>query len=316
VKTATTPIALFTYNRPDHTGRALASLTRCDRFDECRIYIYCDGPQGEHDWTAVEASRRVVRDWAEKRGAVVIERQANLGLARSIVTGVSDLCREYGRVIVLEDDLVVSPGFIDYILQALDLYQDAAEVYQISGYMFPVKLSISTDAVFLPLTTTWGWATWERAWRIFDWQATGARTRLADAETKERFDLSGSYPYAQMLENRLAGKNDSWGILWWWAVFHTGGVVLYPRRSLVWVGGFDGSGTHTGRSAIRQAPLETVLEYLPASWRFPPDIRIDTAVFDEVRRLLADGKILQRRSLGTRMWRCLVDVGAWRRHRE
>ena len=283
-----TPVALFTYNRPAHAGRALASLARCHRFDDCQVYLFCDGSKGGHDQAAVEASRKVVRDWAAQHGAEVIERPDNLGLARSIVAGVTDLCARLGRVIVLEDDMQVSPDFLDYMIQALDRYESEAVVYQISAFMFPAALSNEADAYFLPLTTTRGWATWERAWRIFDWQATGARERLADPEIRKRFDLDGNYPYSNMLEDRLAGKNDSWGILWWWAVFQTGGLVLHPRTSLVWMDGFDGTGTHCGVGEIEQVSLELMSRLrLSTPIRFPGRIGMNQEVLEAIKAYLA-----------------------------
>jgi hypothetical protein len=252
-----TPVALFTYNRPAEAQLVLQTLSKCARLDECRVFIYCDGPASAETRGRVEASRRVVREWAGPLKAEVIERDENLGLARSIVTGVTELCREMGRVIVVEDDFALSPDFLDYMLDGLAHYRDAPEVYQISGYMFPVAQSALPELFFLPLTTTWGWATWERAWRIFDWDATDALSQLADPQLRRRFDLDESCPYSTMLEQRLKNRNDSWGILWWWAVFKTGGLVLYPRRSLVWVGGFDGSGTHNRKEGgLEQDALE------------------------------------------------------------
>src|SRR5690349_10933969 len=119
-----TPLALFTYNRPQHTQRALSALERCSRLEECDLHIYCDGAKHRTDEAAVVSSRQVVREWAARFGAAVFERTENLGLARSVVAGVTDLCDRYGRAIVLEDDLVVSPDFLNYMLQALDRYQD------------------------------------------------------------------------------------------------------------------------------------------------------------------------------------------------
>lgn len=279
----TTPVALFTYNRAEHAGRALESLARCRRIEECRFYIYCDGAKGDHDLAAVEASRRVVREWAPKFRATVIERSENQGLSRSIVGGATDLCQEYGRVIVLEDDLLVSPHFIDYMLQALDCYQDEPRVYQISGYMFPVELPATIDAVFLPLTTTWGWATWDRAWRSFDWKATGAVKALHDPAVQRRFDLDGAYPYSSMLRERLAGKNDSWGILWWWSVFKRDGLALHPRYSLVLNRGFDGSGVHCGERHLNEGTWHRGPERM---FKFPDRVIAHGNAFSHLTRFL------------------------------
>jgi hypothetical protein len=277
-----TPVALFTYNRPDHTGRLLDSLSRCHRLDDIQLTIYCDGAKSEVDRASVEASRTLVRSRAGLFKAEIVERPENLGLAKSIVTGVSDLCRVYGRVIVIEDDLVLSPDFLDYMLQALDRYQDAPQVYQVSGFMFPIDLSATTDAMFLPLTTTWGWATWARAWQRFEWLPAGTLDALKDPAVQRRFDLDGSYPYSAMLRDRLAGRNDSWGILWWWTVFQAHGLVLYPKESLVVNEGFDDSGVHCGNRPNSSNRADFVVREMDRPFLFPSDMTTDEVVLNAV----------------------------------
>lgn len=300
----TTPIALFTYNRPIHTAAALESLSQCTRLDECHLHIYCDGPAKPEHSAAVKESRQVVRDWETRLGAEVIERDVNLGLASSIISGVTELCDRHGRVIVLEDDLVVNRSFVDFMIQALDRYENEPKVYQISGYMFPVEQPAATDAFFLPLTTTWGWATWSRAWRSFDPDPSGAREflRLGD---RRRFDLDGAYPYSNMLEDRLQGKNDSWGILFWWSVFKANGLALHPRESLVWNGGFDNTGTHCrDRSWSNQPTAEIVSGGDSArSFLLPEKVVADEDAFHRIKQFLRREQYPT--SLTGRLWRRL-----------
>jgi hypothetical protein len=204
------------------------------------------------------------------------------------VSGVSELCARYGRVIVLEDDFLVSPWFLDYMIRALDRYADEPQVYQISGYMFPVQHSTKPDAFFLPLMTTWGWATWERAWKIFDWNADDALEALRNPELRHRFDLGGSYPYAAMLEKRLRNENDSWGILFWWSVFKAGGLALHPAESLVWVGGFDRSGTHCGDQAwSEELSIESVtVNGNRKTFELPDRVVVNEPAFDRIKAFL------------------------------
>ena len=283
-----TPVALFTYNRPEHTRRVLSSLEQCSQLEACRIYIFCDAARTPAHQSAVEASRSVVRDFAPRIGAQVIERDKNLGLARSIVEGVTSLIREYGRIIVLEDDLILSPDFLDYMLQGLDRFQDNKQVYQISGYIFPISPTPLKDTFFLPLITTWGWATWERAWQVFDWNPPQALERIADEQTRKRFDLDDSYPYADMLKQRLAGQNDSWGILWWYAVFNADGLVLYPKKSLVRNEGFDGTGTHSGgnRAFAQSIYTDVSRGHRPVPLNFPSSIEVDPVIWANVKAFL------------------------------
>jgi hypothetical protein len=308
-----TPIALFVYNRPAHARLVLETLAQCERLDECSLRIYCDGPKGDADAAGVAAARQVAREWADRLDGEVVEREANLGLARSVVTGVTDLCESHGRVIVLEDDFALGRSFLDYMLQALDRYADEPQVYQISGYMFPVEHPAKLDAFFLPLTTTWGWATWARAWRVFDWDAAGALEKLKDPRVRSRFDLDGSYPYATMLEQRLRNENDSWGILFWWSVFKAGGLALHPRKSLVWVGGFDQSGTHCGDAAwsIPQS-RELITGTKHSRFELPTAVQPNLAAYKRIKKFLQ--KEQYSTSLVSRLRRKVEQYAAAVRH--
>jgi GT2 family glycosyltransferase len=297
---AKTPIAVFLYNRPAHARLVLESLSRCHRFDECSLRIFCDGAKRAEHSAGVAETREVAREWATRLNAALVEREMNLGLARSIVGGVSELCDEYGRVIVVEDDFVLNPSFLDYMLSALDRYAGEPNVYQVSGYMYPIRHAPQPDAFFLPLTTTWGWATWARAWQIFNWNASDAEALLRDPEVRRRFDLNNAYPYAEMLERQLRGEIDSWGILFWWAVFKANGLVLHPRKSLVWNGGFDQSGTHCGDQAWSTQSLAEIANdtWAASSFQFPQQVAADELAFGKVIQFLwreqSQGSLVER----------------------
>jgi hypothetical protein len=242
------PIGFFAYKRPEHTLKALTSLAQCELAQESRLYIFCDGPKTPADREAVlQVQEAVSRErWC---GTVeIIRREQNLGLSRSIIAGTAELCRQYGRVIVIEDDLLLAPQFLQYMNAALEGYQAEEQVMQVSGYMFPVDLGADTDAVFLPFTTTWGWATWERAWRHFDPDISGYAELKKSRKLRNKFDLERAYPYFAMLELQRQGRIDSWGIRWYLSTFLRGGLTLYPVQTLVQNSGFDGSGTHCGPS--------------------------------------------------------------------
>jgi len=256
------------------------------------VYIFCDAARTVAHQPDVNASRKVVGDIAPSLRAQVLEHDENLGLARSIVAGVTSLIQEYGRIIVLEDDLILSVDFIDYMLQALDKYQDEAQVYQISGFSFPISSPPPRDTFFLKLTTTWGWATWDRAWRIFDWNPPHALEHIANPQIQKRFDLDDSYPYTTMLRQRLAGQNDSWGILWWYAVFNSNGVVLFPRKSLVRNDGFDGTGTHSGFSWVLSRSIYTDVRqvHIAKPLSFPSSIETNPADWANLKDFLRSQK--------------------------
>lgn len=286
--TDTAPVAVFAYNRPDHLRRTLRSLKACEGFVGTRVTVFCDGQRSENERSAVEAARAVAH---EELGGIADIRFApvNKGLARSIIDGVDELTEKYGRVIVIEDDFELAPSFLQFINAGLDRYSESEQVFQISGHMFDVpEFAERDEALFLPMTTTWGWGTWKRAWQHFDPDATGWEALVTDRALRRRFNLGGTYDYASMMRRQMAGKNDGWGIRWYWSVFRAGGVTLFPPRTLVRNTGFDGSGTH-GAGQFRRFGVELppAQEGAIRLVEAPSDgIVYEQDVFDLVRRTI------------------------------
>jgi hypothetical protein len=269
------PIALFVYNRPMHTRRTVEALLENEPVAESDLFIFSDAAKKPEAAESVRKVREYIRTITGFKSVKIVERDRNWGLANSIIDGVTSVVNQYGQVIVLEDDLVVSPYLMEYMNAALERYQDDERVMQISGHMFPTDFAATTDAVFLPMTTSWGWATWARAWEHFDPRTTGYARLKADAVLRKRFNLDGAYDYFSMLEAQLAGRVDSWAIRWYLSVFLHGGLVLFPRMSLVKNTGFDGSGTHTaGNTAEPLARGFRVIAY--------PDVAINDAALEQV----------------------------------
>lgn len=242
------PIALFVFKRADKTLNTLRSLSACPTFQDRHLYIFSDGPRTEADTGAVADVRAVIESFPHPF-KVIRKAPENRGLARSIISGVSEICAAHGRVIVIEDDLIVAPTILDYFDEALDAYEGEQRVMQISGFAFGSDRQ-SDQARFLPLTTSWGWATWERAWKTFDPTARGAEALAKDPKLRARFNLNGLFNFSGMLDRQLRGEVDSWAIRWYLSVFLQDGLVLFPNSSLVQNDGMDRSGTHGFRSAL------------------------------------------------------------------
>lgn len=250
------PISLFVYNRPWHTRQAVESLLANPGAAHSPLYIFSDAPRGAAASEAVAEVRSYIRSIAGFKTVTIIERETNFGLARSIIDGVTRLCEEYGRVIVMEDDLVTSPNFLSYMNDALTHYENEGRVMQIAGYMFPVSLELEEDALFLPFTSSWGWATWERAWHHFDAKGSGYQRLVDDQNLRLAFDLKGNYRYFRMLESQLRGETDSWAIRWYLSVFLMNGLTLYPKKTLVGNLGFDGSGVNCVASSVKESEID------------------------------------------------------------
>jgi hypothetical protein len=184
-----------------------------------------------------------------------VERETNFGLARSIVEGVSAKLRKSETIIVLEDDMVTAKHFLDFINGGLVAYASAPQVMCVHGYAYPIDPAGLPETYFLRGADCWGWGTWRRAWAHFNPDGRALLDSLRRAGMASAFDVDDSYAFMQMLEQQIAGKNDSWAIRWRASAYLKGGLTLYPRESLVRNIGFDGSGTHSGTSDFYDVDL-------------------------------------------------------------
>jgi hypothetical protein len=291
---ASAPIALFAYNRPWHLQRTVEAL-RCNRLAaESRLFVFCDGARTpEHAKTVAEV-RAFARTITGFRSVELVERQQNWGLARSIIVGVSAVCRRFGRTIVLEDDMVTSPWFLTFMNEGLDLYRDDARVASVHGYCYPVGEALP-ETFFLRGADCWGWATWNRAWQLFEPDGGKLLRALQERGLQREFDLDGSFSFSQMLQDQLDGRNDSWAVRWHATCFLRNELTLYPGRSLVQNIGNDASGTHsvntqrylgsitTDRVAVQDISVEESLQARQAFARFLRGTRPNA-----LRRVVAD----------------------------
>ncbi len=280
----TAPIALFVYNRPRHVRETVLALQKNKLAAESDLFIFSDGPKHPDSETAVRGVRDFIKSVGGFRTVNIVERDRNWGLAKSIIDGVTRLCKEHGRVVVLEDDLLVSSHFLEYMNVALNKYADDSRVMQVSGHMFPVELNSDSDAFFLPITTTWGWATWDRAWKRFDSEMHGYHDLLNDPALRLRFDFDCGYPCFEMLESVRAGKIDAWGIRWYLSVFMNNGLVLFPAKSLVENKGFGEDGTNC-KSSEGGARLSQPTSQFRVG-KFPEAVQASAEEFDRVRKYL------------------------------
>jgi hypothetical protein len=237
------PICLFVYNRLDHTRRAVDSLKQNLLAQESDLIIFSDASKSELQAAKVRDVRDYISQINGFKSITIVERETNYGLAKSIIDGVTTVVNEYGRTIVLEDDLVTSPYFLTYMNEALEKYAEDDRVISIHGWVFPTDKRLP-DSFFLLGADCWGWATWQRGWALFQSNGQYLLDELNRRNLTREFDCNGAYPYTKMLKGQIKGINDSWAIRWYASAFLAGKFTLYPGRSLVHNIGNDGSGTH------------------------------------------------------------------------
>lgn len=244
------PIVLFVYNRPEHTRKTLEALKDNIDADQSRLIIYCDGQKPDaiqEELDKIIEVKAAVREQKWCREVEVIERPQNYGLAKNIISGVTEVLNEYGKVIVLEDDIVTSPGFLKYMNSALNLYQNEARVMHISGYLPKTSgWNKLPSTFFLRFMSCWGWGTWNSSWQSLNTDSKFLYDSILERDVNfNKFNLEGSIALSNQLKDNIAGKIDTWAIKWMASIYLESGLCLYPNQPLVSNIGWDGSGVHS-----------------------------------------------------------------------
>lgn len=259
------PIAIFAFNRPDHTRKTLEALSANPEAAASTLYIFADGPKEDASQATLDKIaelRTMIREQQWCGEVIIREQEVNKGLARSIRDGVTEVVNKHGRIIVLEDDIVTAPGFLTYMNQGLDHYEDNPDVMHISGYTPDLNQNGLPDTFFLTFMSCWGWATWASKWSAFQDDSAMLYQRLLDERKLEDFNLNGAIKFSNYLKGNLTGRHNSWAIKWFASIYFDEGLCLYPRQSLVQNIGFDGSGSHYNQVATSVDPM-TIKEVLP-----------------------------------------------------
>jgi hypothetical protein len=248
------PILLFVYNRPEHTRRCIESLIKNSLASESNLFIYADGAKDSTQQEAVNEVRNYIRSIQGFKQITLMERSENWGLARNIINGVTTQVNRYGKVIVLEDDLDVAPYFLQFMNDALEVYKNEPRVGHIQACDFTQDSSLPTTFL-IKWTGSWGWATWDRAWKHFNPNGNELLQELEERKLTHVFDFNGKYGFTRMLRRQIEGKNNSWAIRWNASLFLKDILSLNVGRSLVQNEGFDGSGTNCGGGGLYASHL-------------------------------------------------------------
>lgn len=244
------PIVLFVYNRPDHTQKTLDALAQNELAKDSILYVFCDGAKphpSQNQLEKINETREVVKQQEGNFKEIIITEQTqNLGLADSILSGVSQIIKKYGKIIVLEDDIVTSKGFLKFMNESLEIYEYEEKVMHISGYMFPANLENAIpnneQTFFYRSPSCWGWATWQRAWQTINTDTEFLLSELESKQLLKEFDLDNTYQFSKQLELNINGKIKTWAVKWYASVFLENGLCLHPKHSLVQNIGTDSTG--------------------------------------------------------------------------
>jgi len=245
------PVVLFVYNRPKETQQALDTLKLNKYAESSDLYIYSDNADSNADAQTIEAVlqvRKIISNVTGFKSVHVIEWEYRMGLANSIIQGVTNVLQKYGRVIVLEDDLITSPNFLSYINQTLDYYEENRQVISVTGFTFKVDIpsDYEYDVYFTRRTSTYGWGTWLDRWKDIDWEMKNYASFKWNPFALFRF-MRGGQDLPRLLSAYMKGKLNAWSIRFCYHQFKTNTYTVYPTQTKVDNIGFNTNGTNTTR---------------------------------------------------------------------
>ena len=251
------PVVLFVYNRPDHLMKTLEALSLNHLVQETPLYIFSDGAKTNEEAKQVSLVRRLCYELKKKDiflSVHIFENNTNLGLANSVIGGVTNIINKHNSVIVLEDDIVTSKNFLAYMNNVLKHYNPDKSVFSVTGYVFPSKV-FSIDNKY-PYDTfsgfrcsSWSWGTWVDRWNSVDWDIPNYKSFIRDEKKKEEFNRGGS-DMSEMLDMQMKGKIDSWAIRFCYSHYINNAICIYPVKELVRNIGLDNSGAHCGKNPL------------------------------------------------------------------
>lgn len=275
--TTLAPICLFVYSRLSETKQTVESLQRNMLASESQLFIFSDGAKSSNSIADVDAVRRYIHTITGFANITIYESDVNKGLANSIISGVTQIVNRFGRVIVLEDDLLLSGNFLCFMNEALDFYEDKKKVLNVSGYSFTLNYpaGYKYDVAFSLRFASWGWAIWKDRWELIDWELNDYKSFRWNVFKLLKFSRGGS-DLCQMLNRQVHGRVDSWAIRFDYHHYKYDYLDVFPVVSKVQYNGFNTEATHTVKKCDT---YDTLLDSSDQSvFSFSEDVRMEASV--------------------------------------
>jgi len=243
-----TPIIIFSYNRKTKLNNLIKSLKKNKEYKYSKVYIYQDfykPKENERNIKKVNNTIISLKKIKEKNVKIVF-RKKNFGLAKNIILGVTEIIKIHKRAIILEDDLIVSKFFLNYMNKALSFYQNKKKIFHINGWSFDLNLekNLKYNNYFLKLPSSWGWATWADRWKFFEKNPELIIKNWSALKVK-KFNFDNNFNFFSQIERNRSNKLNSWAIFWYAVIFEKEKLCVYPKHSYVSNTGFDSNATNT-----------------------------------------------------------------------
>jgi hypothetical protein len=239
------PVLLFVYARPSETEKTIEALSKNYLAKDSDLFVFSDGPKNDNLIKAVNNVRHLIKAFSGFKNITIIEREKNYGLAKSIISGVSEVMINYDKVIVVEEDLISSLNFLDFLNSSLIKYENNKKVFSVTGYTYQLGVpnGYKFDNYFTQRCESLGWGTWKDRWIKADWDVTDFKSFIKDKSELKKFDNVGADLIGMLLKQRL-GKLDSWAVRWCYAHFRNNSYCSYPIKSKIVHIGEGGEATH------------------------------------------------------------------------
>lgn len=291
----TAPICLFVYNRLDHSKKTIDALKQNLFAQESDLIVYSDAAKTESNAEKVRGVRQYIREIKGFKSISIVERESNFGLANSIIDGVTKIVNEYGRVIILEDDIVTSPNFLKFMNDALDFYENNNKVGSVTGFSLPVFIPKDyTYQVYLTHRhSSWGWGTYKRVWNNIDWNVSDYEDFKKNKVVRSKFNIAGM-DMALMLDKQMRAEINSWSIRFDYHCFKENLYSVSPVLGLVENIGFDGSGVHCG---VDSTGLQGRVNFSHDRVIFPEELEFNKHIVRSSYRLFNYSVLLRIRIL-------------------
>ncbi len=266
------PVLLFAFKRPHELRATVQALQANHLAPESDLYIFVDAARKPEDAPKVAEVHRVLDGVSGFRNVYRDYAQANIGCADSIIRGVSQVLEQFPTAIIVEDDLITAPNFLDYMNQGLRTYADKPDVFSVSGYTmpFPHPADYRHEAYFIPRHSPWGWGTWADRWQAVDWDMTDYGAFIQDTSQQKEFKQGGS-DLVGMLRDQMEGRADAWDIRFCYNRFKANALTVYPTVSKVQNIGFGKEATHTDVFNRYKTRLD---EGIQREFQWPGEVRI------------------------------------------
>ncbi|WWB84946.1 sugar transferase [Priestia aryabhattai] len=263
------PVILFVYNRPEHTKRTISALQKNILANETDLFIFCDAAKTSKDEEKVEEVKSIINNTTGFNKLSIKIANDNKGLANSVISGVSEIIDTYGKVIVLEDDLITSRFFLKYMNEVLDIYKDDSNIWSVSGYTPGIKIpdEYEDNMYIVRRGCSWGWGTWKNRWNSVDWNIKSYNTFIRNRKKIKEFNQGGN-DLTYMLQDQFHRRIDSWAIRWVYNQYQNKQYTIYPVNSLVQNIGTDSSGTHSSSTKKYEVELYEDLMYVAPNLEF------------------------------------------------